>query len=89
MDMTTDAPLSWMAGDNKGGMCLFPKWMQNSCRLKISPLWNIQSGTDLASVNQDETKINVSTHITYFIMYLHFALQKNLIQIQYMSTSKT
>ena len=43
MAMTTDAPLSWMGGDNKGRMCLFPKWMQNSCGLKISPHWNIRS----------------------------------------------
>lgn len=38
MEMTTDAPLSWMGGDNKGRMCFLPKWMQKSCRLRISPL---------------------------------------------------
>lgn len=45
--------------------------------------------TGLASVLQYETKINVSTHVTYFIMYFHFALQKKLIQIQYMFTFQT
>lgn len=37
MDMTTDVPLFWTGGDNKGRISLFPKWMQKSCRLKISP----------------------------------------------------
>lgn len=89
MDMTTDAPLSWIGGDNKGRMCSLPKRMQNSCRLKISPLWTPERRTDQVLVHRDETEINVSTHVTYFIMYLHLALQKKLIQIQYVSTAQT
>lgn len=64
--------------------------MQNSCGLKIGPPDETSDlRTDLASVPQYEIKINVSTHVTYFIMYLHFALQKKLIQIQYVSTFQT
>lgn len=43
MDMTTDVPLSWAGGDNKGRMSLFPRWMWKSCRLKISPDWNTRT----------------------------------------------
>lgn len=79
-------------------MPLFPGWegtikeecacFQNKCNRAAG--WRSapfeHQRTDLASVPHHEAKINISTHVTYFIMYLHFALQKKLIQIQYMPT---
>jgi hypothetical protein len=89
MDMTTDAPLSWIDGNNKGRLHLFPKWRQNSCRVKID------FPSDTGTANRSDVcapawnkGLRASVHITHILHCVRFpsVLQRKVIYIQYRST---